>query len=104
MSELEARCNKCKYSLQEDEGYSNYTVEGTTIYCLLNLNADFPVDRFYGEEPKLKFAEKCPSFTAGDGVYVDVEREDQADGEKLSAGYTDDPEIAALVDAWEAQD
>jgi len=50
------RCCNCRYSLTEDNGYSNWTVEGTDIDCLKKLNPSFPVDAWYGECPEGKFA------------------------------------------------
>jgi hypothetical protein len=69
-------CSYCQYSVQEDYGYSNYTVEGTDIDCLKALNPAFPIDRFYQKEPVLEFAMKCDSFQRGDGIYIDVDREE----------------------------
>ena len=91
------KCNACKYHLNQDTGYSNYTVEGRDIYCLLEQNPDLPVDLWYGDEPKLDFAETCASFQPGDGVYVDV---DHDDGDLEN--YSDDPEIKTLLKKFEA--
>jgi hypothetical protein len=33
------KCTDCKYCVEQDEGYSNWTVEGTEIDCLLGKNA-----------------------------------------------------------------
>lgn len=51
------RCTDCKYCVVHDFGYSNYTVEGTNIECLLNKNPHTPFDHWYGEESKLTYAE-----------------------------------------------
>jgi len=67
------KCTNCKYCVEEDYGYSNWTVEGTTIDCLLNLNPGLPKDRWYGHEPNLLFGETCPKFTEGEPVCLDVE-------------------------------
>ena len=89
-------CDNCKYCILEDTGYSNYTVEGTTVSCLLNHNPNFPKDYWYGEEPTLAFATKCPQFTPGEGPQIDVER-------TLGdiANYSDDPEIKQLLQKLE---
>lgn len=98
------KCTECKYYVEEDYGYSNYTVEGTTVDCLLGLNPKLPEDRFWDEEPALKYAEECERFVVGDGVYIDCDREDLANyDDPLSSTYTDDPEIKALLDKWEAE-
>lgn len=89
------KCTDCKYCLEQDYGYSNYTVEGTDVDCLLHKNPEFPEDRFYGEEPALLFAKKCDKFTLGDHPVIDVD---------LDAGkvweYSDDPEIINLLKKW----
>ena len=86
------KCTDCKYCIEEDWGYSNYTVEGTEVDCLLKKNSLFPVDRFYGEEPTLLFAGECANFIVGPHPQIDVERED---GELWE--YSDDPEIIGLL-------
>lgn len=87
-------CTQCRYCVQQDDGYSNYTVEGTTCDCLLGLNNAFPKDRFYGADEDLLFATKCEMFKAGDGPQIDVDRE-EFDRDTL------DPDIRVLFDAWE---
>lgn len=95
-------CTDCRYRLSQDEGYSNYTVENTTFHCLLKKHPDMPFDEFYGEDKRLLFAEQCDSFSAGEGVFIDVDREALKTYEdKLSTAYTKDPEIVPLLDAWE---
>lgn len=68
-------CTQCNNCLLVDEGYSNYTVEGTTVYCILNANPYSPFDRWYNEEPKLKVATNCEYFDEGQCGELDVERE-----------------------------
>ena len=69
-------CEDCRFCILKDYGYSNWTVEGTDADCLLNENPGFPVDRFYGEEVALKYANECSCFSEGDCVSVDVDQED----------------------------
>lgn len=88
------KCTECKYCVRADEGYSNWTVEGTTVDCLLGLNKNLPKDEFYGEEDALLFASECKMYVEGEGPYLDVERED-FDREDYDA------EILTLFDAWE---
>ena len=85
-------CTDCKYCIEEDYGYSNWTVEGTEVDCLIKAHPNFPVDRFYGEEPELKFAKKCSRFVKGYPVEVDC---DQELGDLWE--YSDDPEIITLL-------
>lgn len=86
------KCTDCKYCIEEDYGYSNYTVKGTMADCLIGLNQGLPEDRFYGEEPALAFAEKCDRFMAGGSVLVDCDKD-------LGAleNYSDDPDVKKLL-------
>ena len=101
---MKKKCTDCKYCVQEDYGYSNYTVEGTNADCLLGLHTNMPVDRFYGEEPELEYADKCERFFGGDGPEIDVDRELLSNWEEpLSSAYTEDNEIGILLDAWDSK-
>jgi hypothetical protein len=91
------KCTDCKYCIEEDYGYSNYTVEGTSADCLLGLNASMPVDRGWGTEPALDFAAQCQRFTKGDSVQVDCDREAGA-----LENYSEDEEVRALLKASDA--
>ena len=66
-------CTNCENAIESDYGYSDYTVEGTEVDCKLDLNVDLPTDRFYTEEPALKFAEICPAYRRGDPEHHFVE-------------------------------
>lgn len=94
-------CDGCKWGLLVDEGYSNYTAEGATFHCLKKLHPHAPFDQFYGEDKRLAFADTCGGFMSGEPVSIDVDRDDQKDGDPLSVAYTKDKEVAALLDAWE---
>lgn len=98
-------CDDCRYALFIDSGYSNYTVEGTEFFCLRNLHPEKNgFDRWYGEDERLKFADTCVAFSDGDPVAVDVGREALSSrSDPLSSGYTLDPEIKSLLDAWEQE-
>lgn len=91
------KCTDCKYCIEEDYGYSNWTVEGTSADCLLSLNPKMPVDRAWNLEPELDFAGQCARFTAGEPVSVDCGQE-QGD----LANYSEDAEVKALLKAWGA--
>jgi hypothetical protein len=69
------KCTDCVFSIHKDFGYSNYTVEGTTIHCSKNLNPYLPSDRWYGENPALLFAQYCESFDYGQPVTIDCDIE-----------------------------
>lgn len=81
-------CDQCKFCVLKDEGYSNYTVENTSVNCAESKHPDAPFDRFYGEDERLQFAETCSSFIAGDAVELDV------DGETWQ-GLTDEEKLIA---------
>jgi hypothetical protein len=71
------RCNNCAWLLLKDEGYSNYTVEETNAYCLLNLHPLMPGTTSYkDEDDAYDQAEKCDSFLPGEPLRVDVEIEE----------------------------
>lgn len=66
------RCSKCRNAFVQDTGYSNYTVEGSSIYCLKGLRHSF--DRWYGHAAEDAFAAGCPSFEPdGPAFEMDVD-------------------------------
>jgi hypothetical protein len=69
------KCSDCDNRITRDEGYSNYTVEGTSFNCALGLHPQAPFDNFYGKAPEMNFAESCASFKHGPGLEIDVEEE-----------------------------
>jgi hypothetical protein len=87
------RCDECKFCVLEDYGYSNWTVEGTNVSCVLNLNPKFPADHRWGHSPEAEFAKECSRYTKGDPVEVDV---DQDLGHFLN--YVDDDEVREIVE------
>ena len=95
MINMRTKCDECKYCVLQDYGYSNYTVEGITADCLLNLNPDFPKDYWYGEEPVLNFAERCQRFAAGEPTMIDTDLELGSFEE-----YSNDPEIKQLLSSY----
>ena len=73
MSDEMNSCKTCKYAIFQDEGYSNYTVEGTMFYCALEQHPDGEFDRWYGEDIRLDYV--CARYESGEPIYMDVERE-----------------------------
>jgi len=70
------RCSNCAWLMMKDDGYSNYTVEETRVYCLLNLHPLMPaVTSYKDEDDAYDQAEKCGSFLPGEPLRVDVEME-----------------------------
>jgi hypothetical protein len=79
-------CSNCKFCIYQDVGYSNYTVEGTDVYCAKELHPNDGFDRFYERANEMKFAEQCTGYEFGDPVKMDVEKEDYSslsDDEKV---------------------
>lgn len=76
---IDKTCCDCRFAVNIDFGYSNYTVEGTTFHCAKKAHPDGEFDRFYGEEKKLKYAGECGQFEAGECVDMDVDGENEAD-------------------------
>ncbi len=66
-------CLSCKFAIFQEEGYSNYTVEGTMFHCALNKHPDGDFDRWYGEDKRLDYV--CDSYQVGSPIEMDVERE-----------------------------
>jgi hypothetical protein len=90
-------CSKCKFSLKQEVGYSNWTVEGCDLYCLKGLNKSLPADGWYGECPEGFFAEECSSYIESrETILIDVDKEDGA-----MENYTNDEELKGLLRIWE---
>jgi hypothetical protein len=93
MAELR-KCTDCQFSLLEDNGYSNWTVMGTDFFCLIGKHPADGFDAWYNEDGRLFFGDMCEDFAEGEGIHMDVDRDDEAN---LS------PEQRALWDAWNAR-
>ena len=46
---MSKNCSDCKHSVLVDYGYSNYTVEGTNVYCIKKLHPNPGFDNWYGD-------------------------------------------------------
>ena len=69
-------CINCIFAHQKDFGYSNYTVEGTSLDCLFGLVS---VGDTCGEKSEKKLtdaAESCKHYTHGTGLYFDCDETD----------------------------
>ena len=72
-------CYNCELFSQSDYGYSNYTVEGTTLSCYMNK-----FDNVESNERDIKYtALDCEFFTKGDMWSFDVD----GDNERPTAGW-----------------
>ena len=72
-------CEDCKFGVFYDTGWSNYTVEGTVFICGAFAHPCDDFDVWYGGDPRLNFAPRCPAFVGGDPVRMDVDHEDEPD-------------------------
>lgn len=68
-------CENCKYCVLQDNGYSNYTVEGTDFECRKNVHPNGSFDRWYGDDARLEYAKKCEAYKYGPSIAMDVEHE-----------------------------
>lgn len=78
-------CSECYYSCEQDDGYSNYTVEDTETMCLIECNPMFP---FYSGKHNLisdvdEFAKQCHMYKKGDGWHYDIDNEEERMDEDL---------------------
>ena len=109
--ETKRTCTTCVLCLREDYGYSNYTVEGTTLACLAGMNPAMEgrEDEQWNESrmaelaPILDVALTCQRYREGAPATLDVDHEsipypvnENATMENLKA-YTDDDEAARLM-------
>lgn len=70
------KCSTCDYCVLVDDGYSNYTVMGTTAHCSLGLNPNGSFDLWYGKDKRDTYAEECEKYRSTVGpVEIDVDRE-----------------------------
>lgn len=93
-------CTQCRFCAQYDYGYSNWTVEGSTLACIAGLNPDME-GKEEGYRPDesvqaiLRKAESCQKFSEGSGPSFDC------DGEVTAEDYKGDPEVYAMLTATE---
>jgi hypothetical protein len=66
-------CDTCKFCVYQDHGYSNYTVEGTTISCLVSKFEEY--DDSYGDNFSLGIATTCDHYNEGEHWILDVDGE-----------------------------
>lgn len=68
-------CTDCRWAILQDNGYSNYTVEGTDLMCAGMFHPEKSFDAYYGNSEQAKFAEQCTHFEEGEAPRLDVEGE-----------------------------
>ena len=84
-------CSECRYAVLVDYGYSNWTVEGTNLYCAKKLHPNDGFDHWYGENNEVRFADNCSGYVSGAPVLVDV------DGEAMDGMSEDEREIYQMA-------
>jgi hypothetical protein len=73
-------CRDCKFCVFADNGYSNYTVEGTDVLCgsenyMVRKNF-VTFDYYYGKAPTgFEQGENCVGFVEGEPISLDVDGE-----------------------------
>ena len=67
------KCDTCENCALVDNGYSNYTVMGTDVHCMVYAHPGTPFDLWYGEDWRLEFARFCHSYKEGEPARFDVE-------------------------------
>jgi hypothetical protein len=94
------RCQNCFWFATKDSGYSNWTVEETTCYCIKKLNPHFPCPECYSWEVPgsptkdhavLRVAETCGSFRRECGEQIRLD----ADGDVKLADFCEELQLAA---------
>lgn len=73
-------CARCKCRILRDDGYSNYTVESTSLGCVLGLNPSLPVEEPLNTDVEesaapFDFAATCARYEEG-GALAHFEVED----------------------------
>lgn len=94
-------CADCKFLYMQDTGYSNWTVENTTVDCALsrnpNLPKDLPYDWEYGSDGLDNWPatnkSRCEQYAKRDGEFVHLD----VDGETSVESFTSDPEVIAAI-------
>lgn len=81
-TETGPNCADCRFAIWQDQGYSNWTVEGTDFFCAKSLHPADGFDRWYGRDKRLDFAAECPGYEQGEGVHLDVDGEDEPSDEE----------------------
>lgn len=101
-------CIGCKFLYKEDSGYSNYTVEETTVNCAIRRNPNLPSSEPYDWYSRGMDADndnwprtndsRCDRFSPGKYIWLDVDHE-----EKISE-LSDDPEQVAAIQEHSGRD
>lgn len=94
------KCSECVYAVVVNEGYSNWTVTGSVVWCGKFLHPNPGFDEWYGENKDDKFAETCESFLAGERVNIDVDASWESEKhqyEAYSNGYVTNEDIMRIV-------
>lgn len=96
-------CETCLFLVKVDDGYSNWSVEGTTNHCLLDKNPNMPEDNYYGygENSSLRFiCVKHNIFnTIEERIHIDVDRSNLMLLDKANAiKYTTNKKLKALLE------
>ena len=97
----DSKCVKCRFNVEHDYGYSNYTIEGTEVICLKEVHDGF--DRWHGEGAVPDSINACDQFVEGEPTMIDVDMEDcctctPEQQARAYAGEDDDVVISLLTE------
>lgn len=85
----ERRCDECFFCVLKDDGYSNYTVENTEVFCIAGAHpVEDGFDHGWGgreQQPHNYYAEQCPSYRKHAPVMLDVDAEEATCSQKQYA-------------------
>lgn len=67
------RCDRCSFAKLKEYGYSAYTVEGITFSCVIEKHPSGSFDKWYGEDKRLMYANKCSNYSYGKPIKIGVD-------------------------------
>ena len=85
------KCQQCKYHVNQDTGYSNWTVDGSNVTCLKGKYKDLEDSCKCEEKEFYKQFDNCEFFKEGCYITFDV------DGETTIEDYKEDEEVYNLL-------
>lgn len=89
-------CTNCQFCVYQDHGYSNYTVEGTAISCLVNKFDE--VEESYDGNYWLGLATNCEYYNFGDSWHLDVDGESERPSDEWLLSELRDAKIRNVID------
>lgn len=77
-------CKGCKFLYRREDGYSSWTITGSTVSCALGKNPNLPDDKPESWNPEFLESDvwnatqdaRCSAYVAGPHVLIDINGED----------------------------